>query len=148
MNTRALLTALVVALLMTACGSETSEDQIRALVADMASAAEKEKMRPLARAISDDYRDLRDNDRQAVINLMRGFMLRTDDVLIFTDVREVTMITADLAAATVKVRFAGADWERLRLQSTAYLFELEFSRRNNDWQIVTARWAEGDAAPR
>lgn len=133
---------------LVACSSDTPEQRIRDLIGAMADAAADEQIRPLARAIADDYRDLRGNDKRNVINLMRGFMLRTDDVLIFEDIQSVRLITADLAEADVSVRFAGADWQRLRLSGAQYRFQLELVRDGDDWQISSARWAEGGVQPR
>ena len=65
---------LIALLLIAGCSSDSPEDRIIAMVDAMARAAEDEKMSPLRGAIADDYRDLRDNDRQAVLNIMRGVM--------------------------------------------------------------------------
>ena len=143
------LAVIVFPLLLAACGgNKTPESRIRELVRDMAAAAEDESMRPLAAAISDRYYDLRGNDRQAVINIMRAFMLRTDKVLIFADTDAVTMLTPTLAEARVRVRFAGANIERFGLRTSVYNFVLELQQVGDDWQIVSARWAEGDGEPR
>ena len=135
-------------ILITGCSRDTPEDRIVALVDEMARAAEDESMSPLRRAIADDYRDLRDNDRQAVLNIMRGVMLRTDNVLVFPEVTAIRFATEDYAEADVSVRFACADWERLSLSGSSYDFELELKRAGDDWQIVTARWAEAGGEPR
>ncbi|MEN7342018.1 MAG: hypothetical protein AAAFM81_03715 [Pseudomonadota bacterium] len=138
----------ILVLLLMGCSSDSPEDQIVALVDDMARAAEDEKMSPLRGAIADDYRDLRDNDRQAVLNIMRGVMLRTDNILIFPNVTSIRWATDDYAEVDVSVRFAGADWERLSLSGSVYDFELEVRQAGGDWQIVTARWAEEGGEPR
>ncbi len=143
------LILIVITLASAGCGSDASpEAQIRALIKDMASHAEDESIRPLAAAISDSYYDLRGNDKQAVVNIMRVFMLRTDKVVIFADTDNVTMLTPTLAEAKVRVRFAGANLERFGLRTSVYGFVLELQQVGSDWQIVSARWAEGDAQPR
>ena len=69
-------------------------------------------------------------------------------MLIFADTDAVTMLTPTLAEARVRVRFAGANIERFGLRTSVYNFVLELQQVGDDWQIVSARWAEGDGEPR
>ena len=135
---------------MAGCGDgESTEARIRALVDGLAEAAEAGEIEPFADAIARDYADLRGNDRRAVLMTLRGVMLRTGDrLLVFPDTESVTPITADLAEASVRVRFAGADLDRLALETAVYRFVLTLERDGGDWRIVSARWAEGDGDPR
>ncbi|MFK8051882.1 MAG: hypothetical protein AB8F65_02825 [Woeseiaceae bacterium] len=142
------LRMLVIVMLLSGCGAPDSEQQIRDLIKTMAKAAEDEELRPIARAISDDYRDLRDNDKASIVQTMRGVMFTTNGLLILPDIQKIEIITENFAEVSVRVRFAGADWERLRLRGSSYLFELELAKDGSDWLVVSARWAPGDGEPR
>ena len=132
------------------CGRDDSDEaQIRALVDALAEAAEAGDIDPFADAIARDYADLRGNDRRAALLTLRGVMLRTNGrLLVFADTESVTMVTGDLAEARIRVRFAGAEFDRLALQTAVYQFLLTLERDGGDWRIVSARWAEGDGTPR
>ena len=144
---RFILLSLLGALLL-GCGAPASEEQIRDLVSSLAQAAEDESIGPFRRALHDDYQDLRENDKAAVINMLRGIMLQTNDALILTDIESIDFLSAELAEVAIKARFAGADWDRLRLRGAVYWFELDLVRENDDWRITSARWSRGDSAPR
>ena len=135
---------------MAGCGDGGSpEARIRALVDGLAEAAEAGEIGPFADAIAPDYADLRGNDRRAALMTLRGVMLRTGGtLLVFPDTESVTLITTDLAEASVRVRFAGADLDRLALETAVYRFVLTLERDGGDWRIVSARWAAGDDEPR
>ncbi|MEL7297646.1 MAG: hypothetical protein AAGJ86_08270 [Pseudomonadota bacterium] len=130
------------------CGAPSAEEQIRALISSLAEAAEDEAIGPFRRALHDDYQDLRDNDKAAVITMLRGVMLQTNDALILTDVESIDFLSGELAEVAIKARFAGADWDRLRLRGAVYRFELDLVREDDDWRITSARWARGDDLPR
>ncbi len=141
---------LVAALALAACGgSDSPESRIRATIDELAEAGEAGEIAPFGDAIADDYADLRSNDRRTVLMTLRGIMLRSSgQLLVFADTESVTMITDDLAEASVRVRFAGADLDRFALETAVYRFVLTFERDGGDWMIVSARWAEGDGEPR
>ena len=140
----------LLALAVAACGgSEGPEARIRAQVDALAEAAEAGEIAPFADAIADDYADLRGNDRRTVLLRLRGAMLRASGSLaVFPDIEQVTLITDDLAEARVRVRFAGADFDRLSLETAVYRFVVGFERDGREWRIVSARWASGDDEPR
>lgn len=135
---------------LTACGGgDGPEARIRATIDGLAEAAEAGEIAPFGDAIADDYADLRTYDRRTVLLTLRGIMLRSSDrLLVFADTESVTLITDDLAEASVRVRFAGADLGRFALETSVYRFVLTFERDGRDWKIVSARWAEGDGDPR
>ncbi len=141
---------LCAALALAACGGgDSPEARIRATIDGLAEAAEASKIGPFRDAIADDYADLRQHDKNAALNIVRVVMLRSSGrLLVFADTESVSMITDDLAEASVRVRFAGADLDRLALETAVYQFVLTFERDGSDWKIVSARWAEGDGDPR
>lgn len=145
---RPLLPVLLALLVAAGCSRATPEQEIRDLIEELADAAEDGKVRRLAAAISDDYRDVRGNDKRAVTQIMLATMLRSDELLIFERVESVGLLTRDLAEADVTVRFAGASLERLSLNTSRYLFVLELERRDGDWLITSARWAPQGREPR
>ncbi|MEO0574851.1 MAG: hypothetical protein AAF004_05260 [Pseudomonadota bacterium] len=139
----------VLVFMLAGCDSELSvEAQIARDLRAMADAGEAGDIGGAARFIGATYRDLRGNDKRAVVNQFRLARLATDNLAIFLDIQSISMITATLAEADVRVRFAGIDTGRLALEGASYRFILEVEQDGSEWAIVAARWARGDGEPR
>ncbi|MEM9173385.1 MAG: hypothetical protein AAGA84_11850 [Pseudomonadota bacterium] len=143
------LCVLAFAFLLVACSSADSpEAQIRAIVAEVAAAAEARQTRSIAAHISPSYADLRGHDKASLVNLVRATLLRGGSLVILTDIQSIALITERLAEAKVSVRFNEIDVRRLGLASERYTFIVQFERNGTKWQVVAARWATGDDDPR
>jgi hypothetical protein len=136
---------LCIALALTACGGEpaTPEEEIRALIERTAGAAADGDAGAVADALHPDYRDARGNDRAAIVRLLRLQLLRGGSVVVLPDIEQVEVHGSDAARVRMTVRFAGADLGRLSLDAGARRVELDLVR-DDEWRVISARWARLD----
>ena len=129
-------------LALAACGGEpaTPEAEIRALVERAAGAAGEADIGAVADALHPDYRDMRGNDRAAIVRLLRLQLLRGGRVVVLPDIDRVEVHGSDAARVRMTVRFAGADLRRLSLDGGARRVELDLVR-DEEWRVISARWA-------
>lgn len=129
-------------LALAACGGEpaTPEAEIRALVERAAGAAGEADIGAVADALHPDYRDMRGNDRAAIVRLLRLQLLRGGRVVVLPDIDRVEVHGSDAARVRMTVRFAGADLRRLALDGGARRVELDLVR-DEEWRVISARWA-------
>lgn len=141
--------ALSCLLVLAACGGEpaTPEAEIRALIEEAAAAAGDGDVGAVADALHADYRDMRGNDRAGIVSLLRLQLLRGGSVVVLPDIEQIDVHGTDAASVRMTVRFAGADPARLSLDGGARRVELELVR-DQDWRVISARWARVDETPR
>src|SRR5690606_18771779 len=90
------------------------------------------------------YRDSRGNDRDQVINLLRGLFVANQRVEIVSRIDSVELLGADAARAVVHAGMVGqrAGANVLGgLNADLYRFELELVNEGGDWQIIGATMA-------
>jgi len=140
---------LCLALALAACGGgpATPEAEIRALIEAAAGAAADGDVGGVSDALHPDYRDMRGNDRAAIVRLLRLQLLRGGSVVVLPTVEQVEIHGDDAASARLTVRFAGADLRRLSLDGGARRVELDLVR-DDEWRVISARWARLDETPR
>lgn len=142
--TRLRLSAAILACLLVAgCGNEPSdpESEVRAWVAKGVEAAESESRRDLMNMISEAYEDGRGNSREDIGNMLRVYFLRADNVTLLAHIDAVRIIGNDVAEVELNVGMAGATNSALGFSADAYKFSLEL-QKIDDWQLISARWAE------
>ncbi|MEM8548490.1 MAG: hypothetical protein AAGF46_10055, partial [Pseudomonadota bacterium] len=90
------------------CGAEAPsvEDEIRAVVAAMASAAEARKTRGVTRHIAENYQDVDGHTKPEITNLVRGALLRGGKLVVFVDVQRIAMLSPTLVEADIAARFS------------------------------------------
>ncbi len=131
-----------------ACGTaEGPEEQVRAWIDRGVEAAESKSRRELVGMISPAYSDARGNSRDDIENLLRLYFLRARTVNLLPRISEVRVIADEIAEVEMTVGMAGATDSALGFSADAYRFELELERDGDDWQLISARWAEVGAAP-
>lgn len=131
-----------------ACGTaEGPEEQVRAWIDQGVAAAESKSRRALVAMISPAYTDTRGNSRADIENLLRLYFLRAQTINLLPHVDEVRVIAGEIAEVEMTVGMAGATDSALGFSADAYRFELELERDGDDWQLISARWAEIGAAP-
>jgi hypothetical protein len=67
--------------------------------------------------------------------------------VVLPTVEQVEIHGDDAASARLTVRFAGADLRRLSLDGGARRVELDLVR-DDEWRVISARWARLDETPR
>lgn len=143
---RLALTLMMLAVLagMSACGSADSdpEAEIRAWVGAMEDAAANEARRDIVAAISEAYADARGNSRQDIDNMLRLLFLRNDSIGLVSTIGGIEIDGGSAAMVEVTVGMAGLDDSALGISADAYRFELELTRDDDEWRLISARWGE------
>jgi len=145
----AVFSALIVSL-MISCSSEpgTPEAQVRALLKQGESAAEKKEGKVLRELISEKYSDSEGQDKKAVEAILRYYFLRNESIHLFTRVRSIAFPESSRAQAVVLVAMAGQpipDAHQLeRLHADLYRFEITLARENREWKVIRAEWRRAE----
>lgn len=131
-------------LVLGACGGspDDPEAEIRAWVSDAEAAAEDRDRRALIAKVSMNYADARDNDREALGNMFRVYMLRQQSISILTKIDDIVLHGDSAADVALTVGMAGTNNNALGINADAYRFELELEKDEGDWMLIGARWAE------
>ncbi|MDG4551981.1 MAG: nuclear transport factor 2 family protein [Candidatus Contendobacter sp.] len=138
--------AVVLTLLLIACSRDATspETQIRELVARAQIAAEARDVPGLRALITDDYADAQGNDRKAVENMLRLYILRNQSIHLFIRVRDIVFLEPERATARVAAAMAGRSvvsaGELTGMDADLYRFDLELVRRGGNWQVQRAAW--------
>ena len=128
---------------LSACGSEGPEAEIRGMIEEAALAAEERDTGFFRGALSEHYTDARGNDRDRLIGVLRGYFLAHDSIETVTRIESVELSGADAAEV---VMFAGAIGRRegspliSGLDGRAYRIELELIEDDGDWRVIGTRW--------
>jgi hypothetical protein len=132
-----------------ACSTPDPEAEIRALLAAAEQAAEARDTGFFRDLISAGYRDARGNDREQLVNLVRGLFIANQRVEIVSRIDTVELEGDDAARAVVHAGMLGQRAGAALLSGVAadlYRFELELVNDGGEWQIIGATWdrAAGD----
>jgi hypothetical protein len=143
------LVALSLAVLGAGCGTADPDAEIRAVLAAAEQAAEARDTGFFRDLIGSGYRDSRGNDRDQLINLLRGVFIANQRVEIVSRIDTVALEGADAARAVVHAGMLGqrSGAELLGgMNADLYRFELELVNNDGEWQIIGATWgrAVGD----
>lgn len=144
----ALLSGALIALLALACGGEpdSPEARARALVDRVGEAAAARDAGALLDLVSEDYRDERGRDKQALKALVLRYVLANEAIHVTSRVKELAVgpgaesarlvVVAALTAAPV-----AAPGELAGLDADLFRFELDVAREEDgDWRVTRAGW--------
>lgn len=112
------------------------------------TAAEEKDRRGLLGMISENYRDGRGNDIDAINDLLRLYFLRQQTVGLVTKVDDIRISGGTAADLTVTVGMAGRNNSTLGVGADAYRFEFELENDGDDWLLIGAEWARLGRDPR
>jgi len=137
-------TALLLALVLTGCGRESSpEDVLRAVVAEAAAAAEARDASALSGLVADDYRDVRGNGVEEIRRYVRGYLIAHQSVHLLVRIEEIELKATDLARLRATVGMVGREAEGAAawdLAADVYEFDLTLAREAGDWKVTRADW--------
>lgn len=138
------LAIIATSLLLVACGGPDGgpEAMLRQWVAEAEAAAEQKDRRSLMTLISVNYQDARGNDHDAIEALLRYYFLRQQTVNLATSVDEITINGETAADVFITVGLVGLDDSTLGINADAFRFHLEMEHHDDDWLLMSARWAE------
>ena len=134
---------------LTACGSEDPNTELRELIERTEVAAEERDTGHFRGLVSDRYIDVRGNDRERLIDIVRGYFQTHQSLEVVTRIESIVLSGADVAEVTLLAgmlgRRAGASLLG-GLDGQLYDIELELIREGGDWQIIGARWERSQAS--
>ena len=137
-------TALLLALVLTGCGRESSpEDELRAVVAEAETAAEARDASALSGLVADDYRDVRGNGVEEIRRYVRGYLIAHQSVHLLVRIEEIELKATDLARLRATVGMVGREAEGAAawdLAADVYEFDLTLAREAGDWKVTRADW--------
>ena len=135
--------ATLACLLISACGDEPTdpESEIRAWIEAGVEAAENEARREIMSMISPAYADARGNSRDDIENILRVYFLRADNVTLIARIEDIRIVGDDVAEVDLSIGGAGVTNSVMGFSADAYRFSLELIK-DDDWQLISARWAE------
>lgn len=134
--------ALLLAVLLTGCGAENPDAEVRAMIEDMETAVEARDTGYFRGVIADSFRDARGNDRGRIIDLIRGFFLANPRIEAIVRVEDVTLDGPDSARVTVQAALLSAAGGRslLGVDGDLYSADLELLRIDGEWRLIGADW--------
>jgi hypothetical protein len=129
-------------LLLAACDAPNPDEALRALIEDMEVATESRNTGFFRDIIADSYRDSRGNDRQQIINVIRGFFLTNSQIEAIVRVQDVVLDGMDSANVTIQAALLSEAGGRslLGVDGDFYVAEFEFLRIDGDWRIIGGSW--------
>jgi hypothetical protein len=132
-------------LALLACRRTTPEEQVRRTLAKAETAVEEKDLRTLARLVSARYADKEQNDRNAVLGLLRLQVVTRPALHVLLRVGEIGFpapgsARVSLVAALASLPLAStADLARAR--ADLYRFELTLAEEaRGEWKVVSAAW--------
>lgn len=131
------------AVLACGCSAEDPATVIEQLIEATESAAESRDTGHFRGLIADSYVDSRSNDRERLINLVRGYFLAHQSIDVLTRIESVELRGEDAAEVVVLAGvLARRPGEGLLdgFDGRLYRFELELVEYDGDWQIIGADW--------
>ncbi len=128
---------------LTACESADPTSELQQLIESIEIAAEQRDSGYFRGLLSDRYTDTRGNDRERLIDTIRGYFLTHQSIEIVTWIRSIALKGTDAAEVSL---LAGLLDQRAGESSLSgyggrlYDIELELVEKSGDWQIIGARW--------
>ncbi len=137
------LLACAVLPLLNACGSDDSAAELRELIDSTEIAAEERQTSHFRGLLSARYTDVRGNDRERMIDIIRGYFLTHQSLEIILRIESIELTGIDAAEVSL---LAGVLGQRAGasllsgLDGRLYDLELELVEDGGDWQVIGARW--------
>lgn len=142
-------TFVAVMMLQGCSDSVTPEQEIRAWMDELETAAESMTIAPIREAVAKGFIDNHGNNREAIINITRGVLLARRPLHIFR--REVSLFIADPMTAELTTIVVGAktpvddiDGARDAGVDFAWL-KLVLTKTDDDWKVASASWRAATA---
>jgi len=127
------VTAILLTATLVACGAKSSdEQQVRAVIDAVETAAEARDASDVLEHVADNYADSNGFDKSQLRNFLRGYMLAHPKLDLLVTVESLEFPVDGLAQAVVSiatVELTDPDMQRLKV---------EFRRSGKEWQVVRA----------
>jgi len=138
-------------LVLVACGGPegTPEERIRSLVSRAEAAAEDHDLSVFKAAVSNEYRDSHGYDRQSVLRLVQGLLLRNQRIHLLSMVRDIK-VQSGAAQARVLVAMAGQPIESpgalVNLRADLMRFDVQLVLEDDAWRVRAVEWDRAEPA--
>jgi hypothetical protein len=140
-----------VLLLLTACGGEPDQPEVRlrAAIGAAEQAVEARSLKQASGYIAADYQDDRGYNARALRQLLFGYLQRHRDIHLLTRITEL-QLAADGKSAQVRlyVAMAGVPIPSLeaaaQLRADLYRFDMHFIDGEDGWQVQRAQWRRAE----
>jgi hypothetical protein len=128
---------------LTACSDPASpEQQVRAVIESMETAAEARDVGDLMEHISADYRDAQGRDRTEAVRYARGYFIANQSVHLLTRIESLEFPAPDEARVKLQVGMAGRAGApgSSSVSTDLYNFDLALIREGDEWKVSYADW--------
>jgi hypothetical protein len=125
------------------CGRADPHTELRQVIAAAEAAAEERDGGYFRELLSPAYGDARGNDRDALLNLVRGYLLAHSNIEIISTIDEIELQGADAARLVLRAALVGRRAGESRfggIDGQMYLVELELVNDDSDWRVIGAQW--------
>lgn len=145
-----LATGVALLLLLSACGGpeQSPEAKIRDLVSRAEQAAEDHDLSVFKDSVAGDYQDNHGYNRQTVLRLIQGVLLRNQQIHLLSLVRDID-VTEDSARARVLVAMAGRPIESagalLNVRAELMRFDVQLVLEGDEWLVRAVDWERAEA---
>ena len=131
---------LVAAVALTGCGGPAPDPEGRLRAAREAgeAAAEAGELEVLADLVARDYADASGRDRTRLLLTIRGLLMRYPRLELIVTVREIELLSPQLARVRLDILTAGLG--PAGLSADAFPLELSLRDDGGGWQVTRARW--------
>jgi hypothetical protein len=123
----------IATILLAACGAKSSdEEQVRALISAVETAAEARDASEVLEHVADNYADSNGFDKTQLQNFLRGYFLAHPRLEVLVNIESLEFPVDGLAQAVISlatVELTDPDMQRLKV---------EFRRSGSAWQVVRA----------
>ena len=135
---------LALGLLLSACGPpQSAEEQIRAGLNQLETAAQERDAGVLLDWISDDYYDSQGRDKKALRAIVRIHLLRNHHLYLHKIIKQID-VAESRATVTVLVAAAGEPIDGSTVWSickrSCLRFDLELTQDGDEWRLSAAKW--------
>ncbi|MDZ7841785.1 MAG: hypothetical protein U5R46_13375 [Gammaproteobacteria bacterium] len=141
----------VLGLFLAACGGpeESPEARIKDLISRAEQAAEDHDLSVFRDSVSDDYQDDHGYNRQTVLRLVQGMLLRNRSIHLLSLVREVR-VGDGTAHARVLVAMASRPIESadalLNVRADLMRFDVQLVLEGDEWWVRAVDWERAEMA--
>lgn len=146
-----LLAAVAASLLLSACGGpeQSPEARIRDLISRAEQAAEDHELSVFQDSVADDYQDNHGYDRQTVLRLVQGMLLRNQNIHLLSLVRDVR-VEDSTARARVLVAMASRPLEStnalLNVRADLMRFDVDLVLEGDEWLVRAVDWERAEVS--
>lgn len=130
-------------LLLSACATEDPESALAQLIESAEVAAESRDTSFFRGAIAESYVDSRGNDRERIVNLIRGYFVTNQHIDVVARMQSVELHGSDAAEVVVLAGILGrrpGEGVLQGLDGRLYRLDLELVESGGAWRVIGASW--------